>query len=124
MKNIRKIENLHVGLWLLKDAAWCSSWKMLGMAMAPPTLAIAVYIAWSSRHEIEELVHSVAVSLWICANMIWMTGEFFKNDGTRPQARVFFAAGLVLLAVFYAGELVKWFRGRAAVVQRDRAPVS
>lgn len=98
---IKRIENLHVALWLLKDASWCSSWRMLGMAMAVPTLIIALRIVWLTRHEIEDLIHNVAVCLWISANIVWMLGEFFLNDGTRAFAKVFFFAGLLLLAGFY-----------------------
>ena len=100
----RKLENAHVALWLLKDCSWCSSWHWLGMAMAIPTLVIAGRIAWESRRSVSETVHNVAVCLWIVANITWMTGEFFFEDGTRAIAKLFFFAGLVLLVGYYGWE--------------------
>lgn len=114
LKDIRKIENLHVALWLLKDASWCSSWKALGVVMIIPTLAVALQIVWHSRKQTEDLIHNVAVCLWICANMIWMAGEFFLNDGTRGYAKVFFFAGLALLAGYYASILLRKCLSRPA----------
>ena len=58
---------------------------------------LAGKITWEKRHDAEELVHNLAVCLWLCANVVWMIGEFFFDDGTRAIARVFFFAGLILL---------------------------
>lgn len=102
MTNLRKIENLHVALWLLKDCSWCSGWHWLGLTMAVPTLVLAGKIAWATRKETTELVHNIAVLLWMCANIIWMVGEFYFDDGTRWFAKIFFFTGLVLLTSYYA----------------------
>ncbi len=101
MKDIREYENIHIFLWLLKDACWVMTWRMTGMALIIPTLLVALHITWKSRKNIHELFHNVAVSLWICANGTWMTGEFFFNDTTRPYATVFFAAGISVITVYY-----------------------
>lgn len=103
--DIRKIENVHVALWLVKDISWCSDWQWLGMLMVVPTLIVATRICWLTRTDAEELVHNLAVVLWISANITWMIGEFFYNDGTRPLAQVFFAAGAVCLAGYYGRKL-------------------
>lgn len=114
MKDMRKLENLHVALWLLKDSSWCASWKWVGMAMVIPTLVVAGKIAWESRKVISDLIHNLAVCLWICANITWMTGEFFFEDHTRVYAKVFFFSGLTLLAGYYLGVLSqKWRRPTA-----------
>jgi len=113
MKDIKKLENLHVGLWLLKDASWCEEWVKVGMMVALPTLVLAVKIAWERRRDAEDLVHNVAVCLWLCANVVWMIGEFFFDDGTRAIAKVFFFAGLALLVGFYA----KQFLGKYVMAQ-------
>jgi hypothetical protein len=102
MKDTRKIENLHVALWLLKDVSWCSDWKFLGLLMVVPTLLVSLKICWDTRHQLAEVVHNVAVSLWICANTTWMIGEFYYEDGTRHIARGFFYAGMALLVSYYA----------------------
>lgn len=69
--------------------------------MAIPTLLIAARLVWMARHDIEDMVHNIAVCLWIMANIVWMSGEFFLNDGTRAFAKVFFFAGMLLLTAFY-----------------------
>lgn len=107
-KHIRVIENLHVLLWLLKDYSWCVSWHYLGLGMVAPTLLVAMYVTWINRRDFAELCHNVAVCLWICANITWMIGEFFFDDGTRPIARVFFVCGLGTLAVYYVRAAAMW----------------
>ena len=114
MKDIRRIENLHVALWLLKDVSWCSSWKLFGLLIIPPTLTMAVYITWKTREVAAELVHNLVVCFWICANITWMLGEFYWDDGTRRFARMFFYFGIVLLVLHYGGEGWKSLRVRLA----------
>lgn len=98
---IKKLENLHVGFWLLKDTSWCRDWKTIGLIICVPTLLLSIRIAWESRHEFADLIHNIAVCLWISANIVWMIGEFFFNDGTRDYAQGFFYAGLTLVGWFY-----------------------
>ncbi len=107
MHDTRKIENLHVSLWLLKDVSWCSEWKMLGMVMVIPTLVVALKICWDTRRSTPDLIHNIAVALWICANTTWMIGEFFYEDTTRDYAKIFFYAGMILLAGYYAWSWLK-----------------
>ncbi|HRH38853.1 MAG TPA: hypothetical protein PK760_10935, partial [Flavobacteriales bacterium] len=101
LRSLRAGENLHIVFWLMKDLCWVSDFKLLGMIMIVPTLAMAIWIAWRSREDIGELLHSLAVVFWIMANGTWMTGEFFYNDGTRPIAIGFFIAGLLTLLPYY-----------------------
>src|SRR6266478_9267478 len=104
LKDIRKIENLHVALWLLKDLSWCSLWRTLGMVMVIPTLVVAIWITWHSRKVLADCVHNGAVCFWICANITWMIGEFFFNDHSRGIARMFFFGGMALLIGYYLYE--------------------
>jgi hypothetical protein len=76
----RKIENLHIVFWLLKDLSWCMVWKPLGIAMIFPTLIIASIIAYRSRAYLSEFYHNLAVALWITANSYWMVSEFLNFD--------------------------------------------
>ncbi len=99
--SIRKGENFHIVLWLMKDMCWVMDLKILGTIMIVPTLLMALWIAWKSREEIGELLHCVAVVLWIMANGTWMVGEFFFHDGTRQLAMPFFFSGLAVVAVYY-----------------------
>ena len=101
LKNIRQYENLHIAFWLIKDSCWVTSFRTLGMLMIIPTLYVAVDIAYRSRKNTADLFHNIAVCLWISANATWMTGEFFFKDTLRPYATVFFALGLIVVAVYY-----------------------
>jgi hypothetical protein len=102
MNDTRKIENLHVALWLMKDVSWVSDWKILGLVMVLPTLLVALKICWDTRAHMADLAHNIAVCLWICANTTWMIGEFYYEDMTRPLAKGFFFAGIALLLAYYA----------------------
>ena len=101
MKNIRKYENFHIALWLLKDTCWVTDFKTGGIVMIVPTLAVAFYITWKMRIHTAELFHNLAVCSWICANSIWMVGEFFFNDGLRQPATIFFSLGLIFIGWYY-----------------------
>ena len=73
---------------------------------AIPEMDYASYRRWENLH-IYLWLHNLAVLLWITANSIWMIGEFYFNDGTRPVAGVFFAAGILLLTGYYGSRLLR-----------------
>lgn len=100
-KSIRAYENLHITLWLIKDVCWVTDFKLGGVAMLIPTLLVSLHITWRSRANIHDLLHNIAVSFWICANGVWMMGEFFCTDCTRPYAIVFFAMGIAVVTYYY-----------------------
>lgn len=101
----RRVENLHILLWLLKDICWALDFHIMGMIMIVPTLTVAVTITWQTRKLIAELLHNLAVVLWITANCLWMTGEFYGWDegmfGARRLALIPFSAGLCILIYYY-----------------------
>ena len=101
----RRIENLHILLWLIKDACWAINFKFLGMVMIIPTVMAGVIIAWQTRKIVSELVHNLAVVFWITANCTWMIGEFYGWDegplGLRRMALIPFGIGLLILAFYY-----------------------
>lgn len=105
MRN-RLLENLHLPLWLIKDACWALVWKPLGMVMILPTLLLSFYLSWRTRHLPGEFLPNLSISFWISANSIWMTDEFYEL-GIRPLSLVFFALGLMVISVW----LVKYFPG-------------
>lgn len=96
----RWIENGHILLWLIKDTCWAMEWKPGGIFMIFPTISVAIYLLWRSRHSRADLFHNIAVCLWIIANSTWMCGEFFKKE-FRPAAVVIFLIGLAILLVYY-----------------------
>ncbi len=102
MEKLRKLENVHLLLWLAKDISWLMDWKVAGMTMILPTFSLAVWLCWKTRHNPNEIAFNLAVAAWISANGIWMIGEFFYDDGTRPIAFWFFVAGLFCILRYYA----------------------
>jgi len=105
----RKMENLHIVFWLLKDISWCMVWRPLGIAMIFPTLIIAIVIAWRNREYVSEVCHNVAIVFWITANAYWMVSEFLGFDTKilfgdytfKHLAIIPFVAGILMLAYYY-----------------------
>jgi hypothetical protein len=103
-KNIRKVENLHVFLWLLKNLSWCGLWRLLGMSMALPALFIAVLdrMAYAqSRVGMRTQRRGVLLDL---RQHHLDDGEFYFNDHSRKLASGFFYCGMVLLISYYSYE--------------------
>ena len=105
----RKMENLHIVFWLIKDISWCMVWRPLGIAMVFPTLIIAIVISMRTRQFMSELCHNVAVTFWITANAYWMISEFFHFDTLvvygeityKYLAIIPFSIGILTLAYYY-----------------------
>ncbi len=100
---IRKLENTHILLWLIKDTCWVLEYKLMGVLMILPTVFVAFYLSYLSRNDRKEFLHNLAVCCWILANSTWMIGEFYLNDSTRPIAAAFFILGLTFVGVYYVG---------------------
>jgi hypothetical protein len=106
----RRMENMHITFWLLKDISWCMIWKELGVAMIVPTLSVAIWIAWKNRHIVSELAHNLAIVFWITANAYWMISEFTGFDDTpvyndftgKHLALIPFLLGAGILLYYYA----------------------
>jgi hypothetical protein len=98
--DLRWSENLHILLWLIKDVCWAMAWPLGGMLMVVPTVSVAAYILYNSRGYRPDFYHNIAVCMWISANSIWMTGEFFNKE-YRPIAVSFFAVGIAILIYYY-----------------------
>lgn len=81
-----------------------------------PTIAVALHITWLHRNSAAELAHNLAVVCWICANTVWMIGEFYFDDGLRPAAIVFFAMGLLMVAYYYG---IVWPRHKASMHEKE-----
>ncbi|HVK46423.1 MAG TPA: hypothetical protein VM488_01235 [Pseudobacter sp.] len=98
----RKVENLHILFWLVKDICWCMSFKTVGIIMLIPTLTVAVLITWQTRKLKAELFHNLAVTFWICANGYWMIIEFLgKDDTLRVFTVIPFVIGLFFIVTYY-----------------------
>ncbi|MBI1343850.1 MAG: hypothetical protein GC171_13035 [Terrimonas sp.] len=105
----RRLENLHIVFWLVKDISWCMIWKPLGLVMIVPTLSVAIFIAWRTKEMKSELAHNLAIAFWITANSYWMISEFFGFDTMavwnqfegKHLALVPFLIGAGILAYYY-----------------------
>jgi len=106
---IRRMENMHIVFWLMKDISWCMLWRELGIAMIVPTLSVAIWIAWRNREIKSELAHNLAIVFWISANAYWMISEFFefdaapiwKNYAGKHFALIPFSIGAGILLYYY-----------------------
>ena len=101
----RRLENLHILFWLVKDTCWALNLRTPGIIMIFPTMIAALVITWQTRKVISELVHNLAILFWITANCTWMIGEFYVLDegqfGFRKLALIPFSIGLSTLFCFY-----------------------
>lgn len=105
----RKMENLHIVFWLIKDISWCLLWKPLGIIMIFPTLIISIIISWRTRQYVSELCHNLAITVWISANSYWMITEFlgfdeetaFGSVDYKHLAVIPFSIGVLILAYYY-----------------------
>lgn len=105
----RKMENMHIVFWLLKDLSWCMVWKVLGVLMIFPTLIISLIICYRTRKIKSELAHNLAITFWISANSLWMVSEFFGFDTMqvwgsfegKHLSLIPFFIGILLLAHYY-----------------------
>lgn len=117
----RKMENLHIVFWLLKDLAWCLGFEVLGVAMIIPTFVISVVITWRTRYMVAELCHNAAISCWILANSYWMITEFMEIDEVvvwqdytfKHVAVVPFVTGILLVAYYYL--FYQWYYRRSTI---------
>lgn len=121
----RRMENMHIVFWLLKDISWCMVWRELGLAMFAPTLTIAIIIAWRTRNIQAELAHNLAIAFWITANGYWMISEFFYFDEEivwreftgKQMALIPFITGAVILAYYYIIQRPREIKAKRAVTK-------
>jgi hypothetical protein len=97
---LRKFENLHILLWLVKDSCWMLELKILGSIMILPTLSVAVWITWMTRTG-KEVFINLAVFFWILANSFWMIMEFFYKESYKIYAAFPFSLGFVCVFIYY-----------------------
>jgi hypothetical protein len=100
-ERLSRFDNMHILFWLVKDMSWCLMSKTIGTLMIAPTIVIALVILVRSREHMTSFVHNLAVLFWISANSMWMVGEMFCQDCTKPYAIWLFSAGMGVLLVYY-----------------------
>lgn len=121
----RRIENLHILFWLIKDACWALNFRIPALIMIVPTMLAALIITWQTRKIFSELVHNLAVVFWITANCTWMIGEFYGWDegkfGLRNMSLIPFSIGLLILFVYYLLYFVNRKFKEKVIVQTEEA---
>ena len=122
-ERFRRIENLHIVFWLVKDLSWAMLWKPLGVMMIIPTISAALLITWQTRKIKAELFHNLAVDFWICANAYWMIVEFWGfPDHFRTYTAIPFAIGIAFIAAYYLIILPAEKKKRKLVTVEVEAP--
>jgi Na+/citrate or Na+/malate symporter len=102
MPKLKHYENIHILLWLLKDTCWMMHWKILGVTMIVPTVAVALIIAIHYYHEKkDEFWVNLAVLFWITGNSYWMLCEFFNREDIKNYAGIPFIMGMLAVAYYY-----------------------
>ncbi len=99
----RRIENMHIVFWLIKDISWAMLWKPIGLLMFIPTISVAMLITWQTRKLKSEWYHNMAILFWISANGYWMIVEFFwpAIETLRYYAAIPFSVGILFIGVYY-----------------------
>ncbi len=98
---LRKFENIHIILWLLKDICWIMQYKTMGTIMIIPTILLACWITIKSKPVLTEFMHNIAVTCWITANSIWMISELFFDNSLHNWSKSIFSLGLLVLVYHY-----------------------
>lgn len=102
MFKIRHYENLHIPLWLLKDACWMFQWQSLGIFMITPTVLVAAIIAVKSwREGGDDFWINLAILFWIVGNSHWMLCEFTRHEALKSYAGWPFLLGMISVSYFY-----------------------
>ncbi len=100
LNKVRRLENLHIVFWLIKDTCWMMEFKLLGALMIIPALFMAVFIVFHTRKS-PDLYINLAILCWITANSYWMFVEFFMNNHHKHLALIPFCAGFLFVIVYY-----------------------
>jgi hypothetical protein len=98
---IRKLENIHIVFWLVKDTCWMLEYKLLGALMVLPTIGLCIWIILKTKNTNDVFVN-LAVLCWISANSFWMLMEFFNHNIYKNYAAIPFACGFLFVGIFYA----------------------
>lgn len=100
LDKLRKFENFHIVLWLIKDSCWVLKWSVLGSIMAFPAIVLAIFLTVICKKQPALFYPNMAVTFWITANSIWMFSEFY-NLNLETAAIVFFCFGLLSIGWYY-----------------------
>ncbi|NOT35943.1 MAG: hypothetical protein HOP11_01035 [Saprospiraceae bacterium] len=102
MSKIKRFENFHILLWLLKDTSWLLEFRIFATMIAIPTIAVAIHIAYLSyKWKKFDFWLQVAVCFWISANSYWMTCELFGYEELENYAVILFVLGFISTFIYF-----------------------
>jgi hypothetical protein len=104
-KNPRVTDNFHILFWLVKDTSWVMEFKLLGVSMIIPTIAIAIFICYKTFKTADFFVN-LAVLFWVSANSFWMCAEFYNFLQLKNYTAIPFALGFISFGI-YLYKLIK-----------------
>jgi hypothetical protein len=94
---LKKIERLHVPLWLVKDMFWMLGYGELSLLFAAPTIIISILLIMVKRGS--ERYVELMMGFWLTANTFWMAHELFKTN-TKGIALVMFMYGIIIFPMY------------------------
>lgn len=102
---VRGADNFHIYLWIAKDLAWTQNAYVPGMLFGISAIAwcgVLAYHALAMR-SFNEMYMLVALTMWLCANFVWMSGEVFRGDDdvVVPQSAAIMQAAISMLLLYY-----------------------
>lgn len=100
LRKIKKLESLHILLWLIKDSSWMLEFEWFSIIMIFPTLFVAIIIVYHS-FKTKEVFLNLSVFCWILANSIWMYNDFFNDGDYKFAAGVLFVIGILFILYYY-----------------------
>ena len=107
---LKKLENAHLPLWLLKDTCWMLQWKTAGIIMIFPTLAVAIWMIYHTRKRNDKWIN-IATTFWIIGNSFWMSVEFFNVENClKMYTLIPFILGFIAVIIFYYKESIDYGR--------------
>eukprot|EP00924_Labyrinthula_sp_SR-Ha-C_P001084 snap_masked-scaffold_7-processed-gene-12.23-mRNA-1 protein AED:1.00 eAED:1.00 QI:0/0/0/0/1/1/2/0/337 len=88
-RDFLEYENLHVFFWALKDCFWIYGNQvgyMVGLALTSLFMLDTIYLYWTSKSHLVDLIHYFVLLLWVAANGFWAYGELFIESPKENES--------------------------------------
>lgn len=84
-KTYREYERAHIIFWAVKDVCWAFDHKYIWTPTAIIALLWAVDLACLLRGRRSRFLHSVAMVMWLFANILWAFGAMYIGSDTEME---------------------------------------
>ena len=85
--------------WFLMDASWMLELRTPALALAAPTVLLALVAFAYADRTIASMFVTAAMAAWAAMNVGWMAHDLGAADRGLVLARIFFSAGIACLTV-------------------------